>query len=310
MENKDILGELGYSGRLCILPFDHRSFFEELLRFHEPLSNNQKDLLSDYKKIIYQGYERSLEFGVPQDESAILVDDEFGIDILNDAVSKGYIVLQSTEKSGNDHFEFVHDDWQDRIENVQPTFTKALVRYNPDGDKELNSKSLEGLRMLSDYSHANGYKFLIEPLVAGTPSQLESVENDKERYDAELRPELTARMIREMQGAGVEPDVWKIEGFKEQSAYERVVGAARAGGRDHVGVISLGRNETDETVESWLRAGARTNGVIGFAVGRTIFLDSLLKFQSGEFTRDMAIETIASRFKHFYGVFINPHPSA
>ncbi|MDB4984081.1 MAG: 5-keto-2-deoxygluconokinase [Patescibacteria group bacterium] len=304
MENNDILAELGYCGRLCILPFDHRSFFEELLKFKEPLTEEQKNQLTDYKKIIYGGYEKALILGVPAGESAILVDDEFGLDILTDAKKKGYFTLQSTEVSGDTHFEFAHgNDWQEWIEKVQPTFVKALVRYNADGDDKLNAKSLAGLKKLSNYAHEEGYKFLIEPLVPATDEQLSSVDNDKKRYDAELRPMLTVKMIFEMQEAGVEPDIWKIEGFAKETAYEEVVAAARAGGRDHVGVISLGRNETDEIVEGWLRAGSHVKGVIGFAVGRTIFLDSLLKFQSGEFTRELAMETIAERFKHFYDVF-------
>ena len=304
MENNDILGHLGYNGKLCILPFDHRSFFEELLKFTEPLTLEQKNQLADYKKIIYGGYEKALTLGVPQDESAILVDDEFGLDILLDAKKKGYATLQSTEVSGDNHFEFAHGaDWQEWIEKIQPTFVKALVRYNPDGDKNLNQESLKGLAELSAYAHAEGYKFLIEPLVPATDVQLASVAGDKKRYDSELRPALAARMIEEMQNAGVEPDIWKIEGFASESAYAEVVTAARMGGRDHVGVISLGRNETDEVVSSWLVAGSHVPGVIGFAVGRTIFLDSLLKFQSGEITREEAEVKIADRFKYFYDIF-------
>ncbi len=304
MENNDILTHLGYNGELCILPFDHRSFFEELLKFTEPLTTEQKNQLTDYKKIIYGGYEKSLTLGVPKESSAILVDDEFGLEILLDAKSKGYVTLQSTEISGDNHFEFAHGaEWKSWIEKVQPTFVKALVRYNPDGDKNLNQESLKGLAELSAYAHAEGYKFLIEPLVPATTDQLASVSNDKTRYDAEIRPTLTARMITEMQSAHVEPDIWKIEGFADESAYAQVVTVARAGGRDYVGVISLGRNETDETVSIWLTAGSHVPGVIGFAVGRTIFLDSLLKFQSGEMTREQAEEKIAERFKFFYDVF-------
>jgi len=304
MENKGYLDNLGYVGKLCILPFDHRSFFEELLKFTEPLNAEQKNQLIDYKKIIYGGYEKSLDLGIPKNESAILVDDEFGLDILLDAKSKGYTTLQSTEKSGDDHFEFVHGaDWRSWIENVKPTFLKALVRYNPDDNLELNKKSLAGLAELSNYARENNYKFLIEPLVPATDSQLATVNGDKKKYDEEIRPALTAKMISQMQDATIEPDIWKIEGFSSEDSYRQIVDAARKNNRDHVGVISLGRNETDETVSKWLTAGSHVEGVIGFAVGRTIFLDSLLKFQSGEMTRDQAEEKIAERFKYFYDLF-------
>ena len=328
MENKAFLENLGWQGKLSILPFDHRSYFEQLLGFTEPLTDNQSTELTHYKNIVYHGYERSLSLGISKTESAILVDDVFGLDILMDAKAKGYVVLQSTEKSGDDHFEFQHgdsenadsaddkgdkDDWKSWIEKVRPTFVKALVRYNPDDHQDLNRLSLTGLKELSDYAHANGYKFLIEPLVPASAEQLSSIgpiesPKTKHRYDTELRPDLTARMITEMQDAGIEPDIWKIEGMFEAAHYEKVVAAARRTAstgpdRSHVGVISLGRNETDEVVETWLRVGSQVPGVIGFAVGRTVFLQALLKFRSGEYTEDQAVQEIAERFVHFSHVF-------
>ncbi len=304
MNPSNLPAGLGYDKKLCILPFDHRSYFEELLGFKEPLTPDQSAQLTEYKKIVYAGYEQSLTLGIPKEESALLVDDVFGLDILIDAKAKGYNTLQSTEVSGDTHFEFQHGaDWKSWIEKVKPTFVKALVRYNVDDHKDLNAESLVGLRELSDYAHANGYKFLIEPLVPASDAQLTSLKGDKHRYDTELRPALTARMITEMQGAKVEPDIWKIEGMFDTDDYALVVKAAKAGGRDNVGVISLGRNETDEVVEVWLKMGAMTPGVIGFAVGRTIFLNALLKYQSKEWTKDQAADEIANRFLHFYNVF-------
>ena len=289
---------------LAILPFDHRSYFEQLLGFTEPLTQEQSDELTHYKQLVYKGFKKSLDLGVPKNASAILVDDVFGLDILLDAKQQGFAVLQSTEKSGLDHFEFEHGtDWQSWIEKVQPTYVKALVRYNPDSHHDLNQKSLVGLKLLSDYVHTHNYKFLIEPLVAGTETQLASVNNDKHRYDTELRPKLTAQMISEMQDAGVEPDIWKIEGMFAAEDYEQVVSAAQKNNREHVGVISLGRNETDEVVETWLKIGATVPGVIGFAVGRTVFLNALMKFRSGEYSEDQTTSEIAERFLHFYKVF-------
>lgn len=304
MENKDFLEHLGYSSLLAILPFDHRSFFEELFDFSEPLTGAQHAEISNSKRLIYAGYEKSLALGIPRDGSAILVDDVFGLDILTDAKAKGYTVLQSIEVSGGDHFAFQHgDEWKSWVEKVKPTFVKALVRYNPGTHRGLNQKSLAGLRELSDYAHAHGYKFLIEPLVPASEADLALVGGDKGRYDRELRPGLTVRMITDMQDAGVEPDVWKIEGMFTTGDYAGVVAAARRDGRSNVGTVSLGRNETDEVVETWLRTGAQVPGVIGFAVGRTIFLNALMRHRSGEYTEDQATTEIAERFFHFYNVF-------
>ena len=41
-------------------------------------------------------------------------------------------------------------------------------------------------------------------------------------YDLELRPRLMVETIRELQDAGVEPDVWKIEGLDHREDCEKL----------------------------------------------------------------------------------------
>ena len=105
----------------------------------------------------------------------------------------------------------------DHIEKFDPDFSKVLVRYNPDGDAEMNERQLERLKRLADWLHENDRKFLFELLVPAEDAQLEQVGGDTDRYDAELRPELMRRAIEEIQDAGIEVDIWKIEGVDERS---------------------------------------------------------------------------------------------
>ena len=62
---------------------------------------------------------------------------------------------------------------------------------------------------------------------------------------SQLRPSLMVQAIQELQDAGVEPDVWKIEGLDRARIAMKIVAAARRGGRDNVGCIILGRGEDD-----------------------------------------------------------------
>ena len=56
---------------------------------------------------------------------------------------------------------------------------------------------------------------------------------DKKAYDLELRPQLMVRGDRSScRTRGVEPDVWKIEGLDRREDCEKIVAAARRGGRD------------------------------------------------------------------------------
>ncbi len=97
---------------------------------------------------------------------------------------------------------------------------------------------------------------MFELLAPATEGQLESVGQDRQTYDLNLRPELTVRAIGELQQAAVEPDVWNLEGMEEIEAIQSVVTQARTGGRDNVGVIVLGRGEDENWVQDWLTIGA------------------------------------------------------
>ena len=97
--------------------------------------------------------------------------------------------------------------------------------------------------------------------------QLDCVSGDKEIYDLEIRPGLMVKAIEQLQGAGVEADVWKIEGLDRREDCEKIVVTARRNGRNKVRCIVLGRGEDDKKVHQWLATAARTPGFIGFAVG-------------------------------------------
>ena len=300
---------LGWTSNLYILPFDHRSGLFKEFGWTEPITPDEITIVKNDRALMFDAIKSAIAMGIPKDTAPIFMDDVFGKEVLIQAKSEGFLTVLTTEKSGSDFYDFQHgDSFRESINEIKPTFVKALVRYNPQGNAEINKKSLVNLKTLSDFAHENGYKFLIEPLVAPTDDQLERVGLDHGRYDRELRPKLCVEMMQELQMFGIEPDIWKVEGFFQASDYEMVVNQARSGqGRNDVSVISLGRNETDEVVTTWLTEGAKVPGVIGFAVGRTIFLDSLLQFQEGTLTRDQAIDAIAKRFFHFYQIFTGTH---
>ena len=98
------------------------------------------------------------------------------------------------------------------------------------------------------------------------------------------------------QEAGVEPDIWKIEGLDERDDCVRVAEAARAGGRDQVDCVVLGRGGDEEKVVHWLRTGADVPGFVGFAVGRTIWWNPLEQWLAGA-SADEAAATIAHNYR-------------
>jgi myo-inositol catabolism protein IolC len=298
---------LGYDGKLYILAFDHRgSFQKKMFGIEGEPSAEQTATISDAKHLIFEGMVKAVEAGVDPGATGVLVDEQFGApdNIPGDAKQRGLLLAMPVEKSGQNEFDFEYgDDFGAHIEQFDPDFSKVLVRYNPDGDAEMNQRQTERLKRLADWLHEHDRKFLFELLVPAEDHQLEQVGGDSDRYDAELRPELMRRTIVAFQDAGIEVDIWKIEGIDTQEDCDLIARTARQGGRDGVVCVVLGRGANDEKVDHWLRQGAPVAGYAGFAIGRTIWWDALKGFLDGNLEREDAAQQIADNYLRFVQVY-------
>ena len=298
---------LGFDKPLYVLPFDHRgSFQKKMFGWDGTLSPEQTAEIGGAKRVIYDAFTTAVAAGVPKEKAGILVDEQFGSSILRDASAAGYSTSCPAEKSGQDEFDFEYgEDFGKHIEAFHPTFCKVLVRYNPEGDAELNRRQSARLKRLSEYLHGNNSRsrFMFELLVPAERAQLDQLKGDKKTYDLQLRPRLMAEAIEQMQDAGVEPDVWKIEGLDRREDCEKIVAAARREGRNQVGCIILGRGEDDHKVREWLTTASGVPGFIGFAVGRTSFWDPLVDWRGKKITREAAVAEIARRYREFVEIF-------
>ncbi|TSC68600.1 MAG: hypothetical protein G01um101470_1163 [Parcubacteria group bacterium Gr01-1014_70] len=291
--------------KLYILPFDHRESFIKMFDFDpSQLDGAAVAVLSDYKHVIYEGFLAALEQGVPSHAAAILVDEQFGARIQQEARERGITRILTIEKSGQKEFDFEYgEDFAKHIEMFSPDYVKVLVRYNSEGDADMNKKQIEKLLVLNAFCHARDYKFLFELLVPATPAQLVLCGGSEETYEKTMRAGLMKRAMEDLQAGGVEPDVWKLEGLESSADMSAVVEMARSGGRDKVGIVVLGRGESDEKVRVWLGAAARVPGVIGFAVGRTVFKEPLMRYHAKQATREETARTIADNYKRYVDLF-------
>ena len=243
----------GYTEPLHILPFDHRaSFVSGMFGWSGALKPEQTAQITATKRVIYDGFAAAVAGGVGKEKAGILVDAHFGAEILRDAKRSGIITCVPAEKSGQDEFDFEFgDDFARHIEAFAPDFCKVLVRYNPDHDAAMNRRQALRLRRLSDYLGSGpSSRFMFELLVPATASQLDAVDGDVQAYDRKVRPALMLRAISELQDAGVEADVWKVEGLDSHGDCERIVAMARRDGRANVGCIVLGRGENEQHVRA------------------------------------------------------------
>jgi myo-inositol catabolism protein IolC len=296
---------LGYDQKLYILAFDHRgSFQKKFFGIEGEPDSEQTAIIADAKHLIFEGMQQAVGAGAVASTSGVLVDEQFGSTVPEEARQMGLRLAMPAERSGQPLFDFQYgDDFGAHIERFDPDFTKVLVRYNPDGDGADNREQLRKLKRLSDWLSQHERKFLFELLVPAEEAQLQVVGGNPERYDSELRPELMRRTISEIQAAEIEVDVWKIEGVDERSDCEMLVDQARSGGRDGVVCVVLGRGADDAKVDHWLAQAAPVDGFVGFAIGRSIWWDPLKAYVDGKIERAAGARKIAENYLRFVSVY-------
>ncbi len=273
-----------------------------------------EQLARDVKRLIWIGLQRALPAVVPRSAAGVLVDLTYGEPVAREALAAGLRVAVPIEASGRPAFSLERDDWPVALDDVNPTWAKVLVRYNAGGDAEMNERQRAALAPLSEHLQRTGRGLMFELLVPPEDDQLASVGGDIERYDREIRPALMRRAIDELLVAGVEPDVWKIEGLDRPEDCEAVAVHAQARGRDHVRCIVLGRGRDAAAVEGWLRAARDVEGFAGFAIGRSIwwdaargYVDASTDLGMGEAMKNEALDaataSIAERYLRFIDVY-------
>lgn len=300
---------------LFMLAFDQRgSFTAGLFGLSGTPTPMEAMGIADAKRVIFEGLQLAVQNGAPLASAGLLVDEQFGAEVARTASASGYTLAMPVEKSGKREFDFEYGDaFGEHIEAFDPAYAKVLVRYNPEGDLAMNAVQLARLAKLSSWLQRHDRRLLFELLVPAEPAQLERVGGDHDRYDLEVRPDLTLRTISELQSAGVEPEIWKVEGLDRREDYARVAEQARSAGREGVACIVLGRGASDARLENWLRQEAGVPGFIGFAIGRTIWQRALMEWLSRKLERAEASRRIADNYLRMVEVYLGrrgPVPSS
>jgi myo-inositol catabolism protein IolC len=295
---------------LFMLAFDHRKSIRPLFGIAGEPDADERSRISAAKETVYEGLLAAAPRLPSGARPGLLVDEEFGTPVLERADEADVVAAVAVERSGQVEFRFEYEDFAAHLERLRPELAKALVRYNVGGDRALNDRQLERLRELSDRLGAiDGTDLLFELLVPPTDDQLAKLGGSSERFDAELRPALVVEAIEEIQDAGIEVAIWKIEGIESPRNCESIATACRREGRS-ADCLILGRGADEAKVEHWLSTAAPTPGFGGFAVGRTIWWDAVAAHLAGDADREATVETIATRYLHFVDVYLDSRGSA
>lgn len=281
---------------LYILPFDHRStFVKGIFGFSYPLTARQKRLVELYKEIVFQGFVRACgQYQGPakKEEFAIFIDEEFGKPVMAKAKKLKVPFATAVEESGKSVFNFAYGkEFGKHILKTRPRFAKALVRYLPGNSRE-NSEQRVRLKQFVQFCRRNRIATIVEVLIqkSGVFHTSESSNN----FEKFARPRLTAKAIREFEKAGVCPTIWKLELQDTAAAWKKIIRAA-----NEIPIVVLGGGESQDQIEFHLRLAAKFPEIIGFAIGRTVFLEVLKDLFAKKITKHQAVHTIS---EHFLGM--------
>ena len=163
----------GYSDQLLILACDHRgSFQKKLLGIEGTPTADEEARIQEAKQVIFAGFRNAVS-SAGVDGMGILIDEQYGAEVAPEAKRLGVVLAMPVEKSGQDEFDFEYgEEFGEHITAFDPTFSKVLVRYNAEGDAEMNRRQAERLARLSGWLHDNDRKFLFELLVPAEPGQI------------------------------------------------------------------------------------------------------------------------------------------
>ena len=256
------------------------------------------------KAVIFEGALAAIAEGIPTGRAAVLVDEEYGADVIAHANERGIVTVVPVEASGRAELAFEHgDDFGAAIERVAPTYAKVLVRYNPGGDQPANERQRAKLSRVQRWTVEHGRAWMLELLVPPTAAQLAEVDGDTDRYDREVRPDLTRHAATELTGDGLRPDLWKLEGMATSAQYAAVAeacGALTPG----VSCVVLGRGADEAAVDRWLTLAAPVRGFAGFAVGRTLWWEPLRAHVSGAASAEDTAAAIGANFRRLIDVYV------
>jgi myo-inositol catabolism protein IolC len=286
---------------LLILAMDHRESFGRTLFgvTDDHPDAGQRAAMTAAKRLIYAGLARA-RAQLPCGRAGVLVDERYGQPVIDAARSDGVVLALPVEHSGREWFELEWGQrWLEHVSSNRPDFAKVLVRDNPAFPQERRDRQLRALREVSDALSGLGTPLLYELLVPATGAQLAAAGGAEDAYDRDLRPGLVAQVIADNQEAGVEPAIWKIEGLESTGAARAVMAQIRAGGRDQVDAIVLGRDAPAARLDHWLAVAAPVDGFVGFAIGRSIWEEPVADHNRGSAGEPEAIAEIARRYLGF-----------
>jgi myo-inositol catabolism protein IolC len=287
-----------------VIAVDHRiDLFTELLSaspVHPAAAERER--AADLKQVVFEGLLKAVENGVPKSQAAIWTDSDLGESILLRGRGMNLNTMMSVERARVAEFRFEDAlGFSERLSNLDVTYAAARVPYNPGEEPQVNEAQQRKLRRLSEISRSSGPRLTLELVMRPTQAQLDQ-SGSVAAWDENIRPGLIVQAIRELQDAGVEPDLWALRGIDNPAAMATATAQAQVDDRKAGVLFTLGDDPSGEPDldQDLINLAARTPGCRGLVIGPAIYAADLTAYNAGEIERDQAAARIAERYNAAY----------
>ena len=252
---------------LQVLAFDHRIQFEESCKQH----NQPTSRITEFKSLVFEGFKK-VATERPDLPLALLVDPQYGADILQDSAYASYSVGAPIEQAGSYPVEWLCGEelHEHLLSRPSEWFIKVLWHYHTDLPAAEKERQLIQLKRLEEICQLLDRRLMLELIL---PAHLSQDGN------------AMAAAIDEVYEAQITPFWWKIMALDTKMEWQHVT-AALDRHDSEAGIIVLGKNAPLETFPAWFKTLRSTPHTCGFAIGRSIFWKPWESFISGSMAPD------------------------
>ena len=252
---------------LQVLAFDHRTQFEDSCKQH----NQPTSRITEFKSLVFEGFKK-VATERPDLPLALLVDPQYGADILQDSAYASYSVGAPIEQAGSYPVEWLCGEelHEHLLSRPSEWFIKVLWHYHTDLPAAEKERQLIQLKRLEEICQLLDRRLMLELIL---PAHLSQDGN------------AMAAAIDEVYEAQITPFWWKIMALDTKMEWQHVT-AALDRHDSEAGIIVLGKNAPLETFPAWFKTLRSTPHTCGFAIGRSIFWKPWESFISGSMAPD------------------------
>ncbi len=276
---------------VAVLAFDHRAQLEALADEH----GAPREHIRTFKRLVAEG---ALRGAGDAPGAGVILDDRYGEDVLPMLTGRNLWIARPVEAPGSRPLAFEAGDNIAAALRAWPGehIAKCLVFHHPQDDAALRAAQLAKLAALQAACEATFHELLIEVL----PPR-----------GATVDATTTARVARRRSTPPASvPTGGSCRRADDPAAWGAVSATIARHDRHCRGVVVLGLEADERTLEASFAAAARFPVCKGFAVGRSIFAEPARRWFAGTAGDAAVVDEVAERYARLIALWQRARSSA